>query len=118
MGLFSKDKQTPEEKMQTELQALLIANEEVVFSKRAFIDYAAITTKRVVFVNKNWKKPKTQVSSIPFSKISSVHLIKGTGFLNVSKEVILMAGSKDHEVVFLDEKDALEFHNKIVERII
>lgn len=116
MGIF-KSVEKKDEKARQEIEALLLIGERIEEVYSLIIDYAAVTSIRLIFVDRNATSSKKQVTSIPWNKISSVHLQKG-GFLSWTKKVSVHVSSKEYEIELIDEGNAKELHDMILQRII
>lgn len=117
MGFFDNQKKKLEGKIQQELEAFLIDGETISAVYPYFNDFCALTSKRIIFVDKQWASSKQGVISVPLSKITAISLTKG-GFMSFSKEVEITVGSKSVELKFMNDTDALAFCKSVYNAIL
>jgi hypothetical protein len=79
-------------------------------------DFAAITDRRVLAVDKTMITAKSAVYSFPISRILFVSLERG-GLAAISKTVEFGISGKSISLKFLDESTALTFHKALSEAI-
>lgn len=78
-------------------------------------DYMAFTNKRLLLVDNKFASSKKVLASIPYSKITGVHLAKGGAF-TLSKEVEIVVGSHKYEFKNYDENEARRVFVKLSEK--
>jgi hypothetical protein len=79
--------------------------------------FCAITDRRVVIQDNSFTGGKTAVTSLPYSRISSVSYVADKsrfGKLYSSSEVAITVGSTVHEVAFRGEDKARHIHDHIL----
>ena len=129
MGLFDNMKDTAEkakesqknavdfsiktstESVAKEAAAHLLEGEVVIIAQRHWNDWACVTNKRLMFVEKELKRK--ELLSIPFSSILEVNVDFG-GLLG---EVEIVTKNKTHELRLGKEKSQ-QFANEILIRIL
>lgn len=116
MGFFDGQLEKIKVRAKTEVEGLLLNNEAIEHFYVVKEDYCAVTNKRLLFVD-NSISSKKATSGIPFNKINAVSLKRG-GTLSISKEVIVLVGSKEFEIDLYSSEDAIEIFKLISERIV
>ena len=116
MGFFDNAQLKIKENAERELAKILPEGEVVIEMYIVKEDFCALTSKRVVFVDKKLVSSKKTLTSVPFSKINFVALKRG-GFFSISKEVIIGTGGLALEIDTWDGEQAYEIVRKISEKI-
>lgn len=111
--MFDNLKAKADEQRQKEIDSLILSGEQVEKVFTLIEDYAAITNKRLIYIDKQWTSTKKGINSVPLSKISCVSLTRG-GMLSFTKEVEIVVSGKAFELKFLDGKQAQEFYMHLV----
>lgn len=115
MGLFdSKDKKV--ENATQEVSSLLFEDEIIESLHLLIEDFIALTNKRVLFVNKVAGTTKKDVTTIPYSKITSVSLSKG-GFMRFSQEITIGVGSGKFECKTFEPNEVLQLYKQLTHKI-
>jgi hypothetical protein len=105
------------EKYTAEVTQYLMPGEEIQGIYTQLIDYVCMTNKRILFVHKTWTSKKQAVVSVPFSKITAVSFVKGTGIISIRDEVEISVGSQNYEFQLFKEDNPVQFYNQLVQRI-
>lgn len=116
MGFFSNAVAKIEEAAKQEIETLLIEGEQVESFYVVKEDYCCLTNKRVIFVDKSMTSSKKSTTGIPYGNISAVGLNKGGAF-SISKEVVLLIGSRQVEIDLYDTAQATEIFKTISTKI-
>lgn len=112
MGFMENIRKKQEDEQTAEIQSFLLADEQIVEKFHLMHDYCAITTWRLIYVDKQVLSSKKGVFSIPLQNITTASLSRG-GFMSFTKDVEIMVGTRSFEVEFLDEDDAKNFYRAI-----
>lgn len=113
MGIFSKMEKEVSQKQIAEIESFLIEGETIEQAYSLFLDFAALTNFRVLFVEKDGAE--IIVNSIPYSKVTGVALSKQ--WLS-SKTVLLYSSGHKHKISFLSGENAKNFYTAITEKIL
>jgi len=122
MGLFGgkegKEKKSPEEIYGPQIEELLMYGEEVERIYPLFIDFMAITNKRLIYVDKDLslKDPKTTIYSTTFDKIVEVGIVKSEKLFSMTEELIIVTKGKTHELKFLKGTNMMDVYKGIVSK--
>lgn len=118
MNFFKKTAENAEQQKQDEIMALLVDGERLLKIYNAFVDYCALTDKRVIMVDKELTSAKTVITSIPYSKINTLSIGKSGGFMAFNKVVQISAGTRNYEIILILPEHAQELHKAISNRIL
>jgi hypothetical protein len=120
MGFFdnmaAKAAAQKDEKYQKKLaqaQTYLIEGEEILSLFQLLNDFACVTNKRLLFVDKTFMSKKTGVVSVPLSKVTEIALLLGGAF-SFTTEVEIKVGTADHSLTFLNSEVAGDFYKAMV----
>ncbi len=81
--------------------------------------FVAITNKRLMFYDKAFMKNKKALTTIPFNKLTSISSIdQGGMFWSKSSELVLKAGSEEHEFEFWKPETAQKAYQLILTEIL
>jgi len=116
MSFFKRMEQVQDPKQLQEIQSHLLPGEDLLSTYTLLVDYAAATSHRVIYVDKEVTSKETVLNSIPYSKINCVSLGKG-GFMKFSKNVYIYGSGFAHKVSFLSSENAHEFYVNICSKI-
>lgn len=100
-------------KKREEVEKFLVPGEEITGLFTIRNDYAAITTKRILFIDKTYLSKKMAVISAPLHQVTVAALLRG-GLLSFTTEVELRVGMADYMLVFSNADDALNFYKAII----
>jgi len=117
MSIF-KNVEKENAKNRQEAEAMLLPGEELIDVYSAVFDYVALTSHRVLFLNDGFTSKKKTWTSVPYGKITAVGFQKGKSFLSFSKTVVIAVSSADYEMSLLDEENARELHQAILNRVL
>lgn len=104
------------EKYKSEIDFLILEDEEVEEVHPLIIDYLCITNKRLIFVDKE-VSGKVEIVSVPYRNICDISIVRGHA-LNITNELKVRTKGKDHELKFIKGRDITSIYNKIVSKII
>lgn len=104
------------ETYKSEVREMLLPDEELEAIYGLDIDYTAVTSRRLIFVDKTVLSKQQSIISIPFSKINTVALGKGK-FLSFTNEIEIHTQSQKFELKLMKGEKVQEFYNKIVSKI-
>ena len=110
MGIFSKAETQVSPKQMAEIESFLLEGEKIRQAYTLLLDYAALTSFRVLFVEKDGTE--TVVHSLPYHKITGVSLSKAW---MSSKAVSLYASGVKHKISFLSGENAMAFFKAVTE---
>lgn len=114
MGFFENQLEKIKSKALKEVEALLFENEKIDNFYLAKEDYCATTNNRLIFVDNSITSKKSTVS-VPYNKITAVSLKRGGSF-SISKEVIVLVGSKEYEIDTYSTEDAIELFKFLAQK--
>lgn len=115
MGIFT-DVEKSNEKHKKEVEQFLLQDEQLKEVFSLVLDYVAVTDNRLILVDSSMTSSKKFISSIPYSKMTSVHLAKG-GFMKISKELKVCVGSEDYSMSLLSSENALKLYRYISRKL-
>ncbi len=116
MGFLKNAFTNVEEKAKEELQKILPEGESIEKIYIVKEDFCALTSKRVVLIDKKLLGSKKTLTSVPYSKVNFVALKRG-GTFSISKEVIIGVSGMTLEVDTWDGAQAYEIVRKLSEKI-
>lgn len=116
MGIF-KNAEKSNDKHRQEVEKYLLPGEEAQVVYSSIADWVAVTPVRLIFINTSWTSSQKTITSVPFSKIISVHMNRG-GFMQITKEIVVTISGRDYEIKLLDADNAMELYSTIAERIL
>lgn len=90
----------------------LYEGEELVQTYGMLLDFVALTTRRILFVDKAVFSKKTAVISIPYSRVESIALERGDFWSRTSKVEIQTRG-KTYLLEFCKEADVMGFYQTL-----
>lgn len=112
--MFGK-KEKVENNPKNEVEQFLVNGEVIEHIYPLILDFLCITNKRLIFVDKdlNLSKPKTktQIHSIPFSKIESVSLEKNDKLFAFTNTIEIATKAETHELKFTSTNIVEIFNN-------
>lgn len=111
---FGFNRNSIDESRAAELQNFLIEGESIGQIYRLQLDFAALTSLRLIFVDKNLGSNKTEVTSIPYSKIEAISIEQGKA---LSDEVEIATKHKAYKLKFYKGTDVLGFYNTLAKHI-
>jgi hypothetical protein len=83
--------------------------------------FMGVSTKRLVFQDNSFVGKKIAVTSIPYSRITSVSVVSNKSmmgrFFSSSSLAVTVSGAKTHEAEFRGEEKAGHIHNVILHYI-
>ena len=83
--------------------------------------FMGVTNKRLVFQDNSFVGKKVAVTSIPYSRITSVSVVSDKSFagkfFSSSALAVTVSGAKTHEATFRGEDKAAQIHNIILHYI-
>ncbi|MBC8279566.1 MAG: PH domain-containing protein [Chloroflexi bacterium] len=81
--------------------------------------FIAITDKRLMFYDKAFLKKKKALTSIPFSRITSVSTVdEGRGLFGTTSELVVKSGVDEHEFEFRGGEKAQEAYQIIMKHLL
>lgn len=118
MGFFSsvanKAEQYNKDQHEKKLEPFLFEGESIEYVYPLKTDFAALTNKRLIFVDSKVFLKETGIVSIPYSKIEQIGIVKDPTW-SLSDRVEITTRHDKHELDFL--KDSLEFYKKLASYI-
>lgn len=115
-GMKAYSSSEPQAGQMKQLQPYLLPNETVTNVYMNGNDMAALTTNRLLVLDKSIFSGKRVLLGIPFSKITAVG-VGQSGTFAFSKEIEVWIGGKSHEVKVPKEEMAIELYHKLSQKI-
>ncbi|QKS70006.1 PH domain-containing protein [Paenalkalicoccus suaedae] len=114
MNFFKGDNKS---KHHDQVQEFLFEGEELHSTYGLMVDFVALTSHRVLFVDRSiMSKSRSVVVTIPFSKIEEIAIEK-TGFLSFSNTIEIATKSGNHQLQFTKGSDVMGFYKELSQRI-
>lgn len=110
MALSLDKLQQLKEKVISENLFVFFPGEEVDHFFATAIDWIIITNRRLIFMDNNFFSSKKSITSIKFSNITSLSIVKPGGMLFIGQEVQLTLSGRAIEIKFIDSDNAKEFY--------
>jgi hypothetical protein len=101
-----------------EIQPVLLPDEEIISIYGLFVDFAAITNKRLLFMDKSVTSKNKSLITIPFSKISSVSLVNVKNLMVSVYEIEISTGHRQFDLKFANKDLLTEFYKTITTYIL
>lgn len=114
MGFFSKIEEANKDTRRKKLEPFLFEGETIEYVYPLKHDFAALTNKRLIFVDQSVLVKETGVVSIPYSRIDKIAIVKDKTW-SITDSVEVTTRHDKHELSFL--QDGLEFYNKLAKFI-
>ena len=87
--------------------------------KGAGTGFIAITDKRLMFYDKAFLRKKKALTSIPFSRITSVSTVdEGRGLFGTTSELVVKSGADEHEFEFRGGEKAQSAYQFIMKHLL
>ncbi|QQK79079.1 PH domain-containing protein [Salicibibacter cibi] len=99
-------------KHQDQAREYLVGDEQLLHTYGLLIDFVALTDQRVIFVEKSWVSKRSEVVSIPYSKIEEIALLKDRR-MSISNPVRISTRSKDHQLNLIKGNDSVGFYKQL-----
>ncbi|MCJ8015203.1 PH domain-containing protein [Paenibacillus sp. KQZ6P-2] len=113
MGIFSSSTKKDNE---ADVNKFLVDGESIISVHALMIDYAALTNKRVIFVDRTAASNTLFVTvTIPFSRIDTIELENKA--LALTNKLTIISRGKAYDLKFNKEEDVLSFYKQLTERI-
>jgi hypothetical protein len=99
------------------IQSLVLPGERlfaVYDCKGAGTGFVGITNKRLIFYDKAFLGRRKAMTSVPFSKLTSVSAVDEGGLIQKTSELVVKAGSETHEFEFRGADKAIEAYKYIM----
>ncbi|SEN12335.1 PH domain-containing protein [Lihuaxuella thermophila] len=90
----------------------LYEGEELIQTYGMLLDFVALTTRRILFVDSAVFSRKTAVISIPYSRVESIALEKGD-FWSRTNKVEIQTKAKTYCLEFRKEADVIGFYQTL-----
>ncbi|QQK74966.1 PH domain-containing protein [Salicibibacter cibarius] len=103
-------------KHQDQAREYLVEDEQLLHTYGLLIDFVALTDQRVIFVEKSWVSKRSEVVSIPYSKIEEIALLKDRR-MSISNPVRISTRSKDHQLNLIKGNDSVGFYRQLSRQI-
>jgi hypothetical protein len=113
MGLFGGENTSKHVSLAYEY---LYEGEELVQTYGMLLDFVALTTRRILFVDKSVFGKKTAVVSIPYFRVESIGLEKGE-FWSRTNKVEIQTKAKTYLLEFRKEADVIGFYQALAYHI-
>lgn len=122
MGLFNREVKTVQEitdKYFEQVNEFILDGESVEAIFPLMRDFLCITSKRLIFVYKDFsfKEPKSIMFSIAYNNIVALGLEKSEHSFAFMDEIILVTREESFKLKFIKEVNVKEVYNKIAEKI-
>ncbi|MBB6451135.1 hypothetical protein HNR44_003129 [Geomicrobium halophilum] len=95
----------------------LVEDEQLLQTYGLMIDFVALTNRRVIFVNKSFVSKRSEVVSIPYTKIEEIALLKDRK-LAISNPVRISTRSNNHHLNLIKGNDATGFYKQLSRQIL
>lgn len=114
MGIFGGGAKKESEQ---DVSQYLIDGESVISVHSLMIDYAALTNKRVIFVDRSAaSNTLSNTVSIPFSRIDTIELENKA--LSLTNKLTIISRGKSYDLKFNKNEDVLEFYKNLTAQIV
>jgi hypothetical protein len=118
MGVFSnmaeKAHQSTKDRNSQIIEEFLFEGENIENIYPLKNDFAALTNKRLIFVDQNVLVKETGVVSVPYSRIDKIAIVKDKTWA-ITDEVEITTRHDKFELKFL--RDSLDFYNRLAQHI-
>lgn len=105
-----------DEERSKEIDSFLFDGEVIENTYGLLMDFACLTNKRVMFVDKTLLSKKKAIISIPYNRIDSIAIELG-GALSISNEIEIITRGKEYELKFIKGADVQGFYRKLAQYI-
>lgn len=112
MGLLTGLVNRGKEKHGAEVMDYLFQGERVISTYGLLIDFAALTTERLLFVDKTLISKRSFVVSVPYSKVESVAIEKDRR-LAFTNKIIIYTKKREFSLNFIKGTSVLEFYHAL-----
>ncbi|SDJ24741.1 PH domain-containing protein [Natribacillus halophilus] len=103
-------------KHQEQARQYIVEDEQLLHTYGLMIDFVALTDQRIIFVEKSWVSKRSEVVSIPYSKIEEIALLKDRR-MAISNPVRISTRSNNHQLNLIKGNDAVGFYKQLSRQI-